>query len=165
MAFQDLPIKRKVTGVIMLTSFIVLVLTVAAFMISDLITYRETLRHDLITSAGITANASSAALAFQDENDAAQVLSGLKADPTIVAAAFYDLNGHLFVRYPTNIPVSEFPARPGPIGTEIGKNYIEIFDRVAQAGKSSGILYVRSSLEPLYERLRMYALLAFLVLC
>src|SRR6476659_3318068 len=116
MAFQDLPIKRKVTSVIMLTSVIVLVLTVAAFMITDIVTYRSTLEHDLKTSAGITANASSAALLSHNESDAEELLGGLKADPNILAAALYDLDGNLFMCYPTNKPLEEFPAKPGPPG-------------------------------------------------
>jgi PAS domain S-box-containing protein len=164
MAFQDLPIKRKVTSVIMLTSVIVLVLSVAAFMITDVVTFRETLREDLTTSASITANASSAALLFHSESGAEEILGGLQADRNITAAALYDLDGNLFMRYPTNKPIAQFPPKAGPLGVRRTAATLEIFTAVAEGDKPAGSLYLQSSLEPVYHRLRVYALLGLLVL-
>src|SRR2546421_3066954 len=135
MSFQDLPIKRKVIGVIMLTSIIVLLLTAAVFMIYDLITYKQTLRRDLITTARITANASTAALTFRDEHSAGEAIGGLKADPNVLAAALYDGQGHIFVRYPNNFPLSELPLKPGNFGIRSGKATMEIFEPVAERDK------------------------------
>jgi len=166
MAFRDLPIKQKVVGVIMLTSVIVLVLTAAVFMVYDLITYKESLRRDLITTARITANASTAALTFRDPATAEEALGGLRADPNVLAAALYDAEGKIFMRYPTNLLASELPLKPRPIGIYPGGAAMEIFEPVAERGKGiSGTLYIRSSLAPLHQRLRLYAGLAFLVLC
>ena len=53
MAFQDLPIKRKVMAVIMLTSVSVLVLTAAAFMVYDSVSYRQTMVRSLSTTGSI----------------------------------------------------------------------------------------------------------------
>jgi len=166
MAFQDLPIKRKVIGVIMLTSIIVLLLTAAVFMIYDLITYKQSLRRDLITTARITANASTAALTFRYEQNAEEAIGALKADPNVMAAALYDARGNIFVRYPSNLPLSELPLKPGNFGIRSGKATMEIFEPVAERDKGAvGMLYIRSSLAPLHQRLRLYAGMSFLVLC
>src|SRR6266702_2204855 len=165
MAFQDLPIRSKVIGVIMLTSVIVLALTAAVFMIYDLVTYRESLRRDLVMTARITGNASTAALTFRNEANAEEALGGLKADPNVMASALYPAQGNIFVRYPTDMPITQFPLKPGQLGTHFGKGLIEIFDPVAERDEIRGTIYIRSSLAPLYQRLRLYGGLAFLVLC
>jgi len=86
MVFQNLPIKRKVMAVIMLTSIAVLLLTAAAFMFYDLITFRQTLIRNLDTTASIIADESTAALAYGDEKTAREILAPLRADPQIVRA-------------------------------------------------------------------------------
>ena len=86
MAFQDLPIKRKVMAVIMLTSVSVLVLTAAAFMVYDSVSYRQTMVRSLSTTSSIIADASTAALLFLDEETAQQILGSLRVEPHIVAA-------------------------------------------------------------------------------
>src|SRR5215471_8798465 len=116
MLFQDLPIKRKVIGVIMLTSTIALLLTAAAFMAYDFYSYRQMLVRQVAAAADITANANKAAVAFQDELVAQQSLNALRSEPTVSGAAFYDADGSLFVRYPTNAAVSEFPPVAGKPG-------------------------------------------------
>src|ERR1051326_854881 len=139
MAFQDLTIKRKVMGVIMLTSTIVLTLTAAAFMVYDLVGYRRNLEESLVTSARITANASPAAVVFEDEQVAQEALNGLQAEPRVVAAALYDLKGKLFVRYPTNLEQSAFPLRPGkPDKPHFENGYIHLVEPVSQEGAPVG---------------------------
>ena len=62
MTFRDLPIRRKVMAVIMLTSVTVLVLTVVVFMVYDWFAYRGTMAKNLgmtplarIVSTAVTA--------------------------------------------------------------------------------------------------------------
>src|SRR5947199_6942854 len=116
MAFQNLSIKSKVMAVIMLTSVSVLLLTGAAFTLFDLFSYKQTLVRTLSTQASIIANDSTYALLFQDEETAQQNLSAVRAEPHIVAAALYDEQGNLFVRYPASAPTNAFPSAPGSLG-------------------------------------------------
>src|SRR5215475_8999296 len=109
MSFQDLPIKRKVMTVILLTSLTALLLTAATFTVYDWVTFRQTIIQNLTTSGAIVANNSSAALLFMDEETARQNLRALKADPHIVAAALYDKNGQLYARYPSDALITHFP--------------------------------------------------------
>src|SRR6266403_2806669 len=109
MSFQDLPIKRKVMGVILLTSLIALLLTAATYMLYDWVTYRQTIIQNLSTSAAIVANNSTAALLFQDEETAQQNLRALKADPHIVAAALYDKDGRIYAHYSPQDVITQFP--------------------------------------------------------
>jgi hypothetical protein len=93
-------IKRKVTTIIMRASIGVLLVTVAAFITYDLVTFRQTMVQNLVTQARTIADNTTAALAFRNENDAANVLASLRTDPHIAAAAIYDAQGALFVKYP-----------------------------------------------------------------
>jgi PAS domain S-box-containing protein len=164
MAFQDLPIKKKVMAVVMLTSITALVLTAAAFTVYDSVTYRQTMVSHLSTTASIIADNSTAALAFKNETDAEQVLGALRADPHIVAAALYDDQGNLYVHYPTNQASNAFPVPPGKSGHQFGNSTLIIFQPVVEGGAWLGTLYLQSDLGAFYTRLRLYGGIALLVL-
>src|ERR1051326_5734888 len=123
MILADQPIRRQVMAVILLTSGAVLLLTCAAFIVSEWVTFRQGLVQNLSTLARITADNSSAALAFENESDAEGVLAALRIEDNIVQAGLYDRNGRLFTSYPTNAPVSVFPAAPGPDGPQFTPGY------------------------------------------
>ena len=164
MAFQDLPIKRKVMAVIMLTSVAVLLLTVAAFLVYDLVTFRQTMVRNLSITASMIADNSTAALAFKNEDDAQQILAALHADAHIVAAALYDDQGNLYVHYPTNQSAAAFPRTPGKTGYRFERASLIIYQPVAEGGTWLGTLYLQSDLRAFYTRLRLYGEIAFLVL-
>src|SRR5690349_16126529 len=103
MPFRDLPIKRKLVGVIVLTCAAVLGLTSIALLTYELFHYKQTTRHSLTTIADLIAANSTAVLIYDDQKLATEILSGLRAEPEIVAAALYDRNGRLYVAYPSNI--------------------------------------------------------------
>jgi PAS domain S-box-containing protein len=164
MAFQDLPIKGKIRAVIMLTSVAVLLFTAAAFMVYDLVTYRQTMLRNLSTTASIIADNSTAALAFKNETDAQQVLAALHADPHVVEAALYDDQGNLYVRYPTNQPAAGYPVAPEKDGERFGRGSLNIFAPITEGGSRLGTLYLKSDLRAFYTRTKLYGGIAFLVL-
>jgi PAS domain S-box-containing protein len=164
MRFLDLPIKRKVMSVIMLTSISVLLLTVVAFMIYDLVTFRQTMIRNLSTTAAIIADESTAALAFDDEHVAREILAALRSEPHVVGAALYDNQGNLFVRYPTNRVASAFPQAPEADGHRFEHQYLVFFQPVVQEGRRQGTLFLKTDLTGLYERLRLYAIIALAIL-
>ena len=62
-------IRSKVTTVIRRASIAVLLVTVTAFMIYDLATFRQTMVQNLLTQARTIADNSTATLAFKNEKD------------------------------------------------------------------------------------------------
>jgi len=144
----------------MLTSGIVLIMTCAAFFVYEYITARETMRRQMSTLGQIIATNSTAALAFDNQQDAAETLNALKAENNIRAAALYDVNGKLFAKYPATIPAFYIPAHPGRLGYYFTDSYLEGFQVVEQDGPQPGSqLLGRRSLEttviliPLEDRL------------
>jgi PAS domain S-box-containing protein len=164
MSLKEPSVKRKTVAVIMLTSVAVLLLTAAAFTAYDLATYRQSLARGLQATAAIIADHSIPALAFRDEKDARAILTSLRADPRIAAAALYDGRGSLFVRYSAQAPVSAFPSAPDVSGYWFEGGHLILFEPVVENGTRLGTLYLKSDPRPLYVRLRAYGGIALLVL-
>ena len=165
MAIRDWPIKRKLTAIFLLISGLVLLLTSAAFVTYDVVTFRKTMRNNLATRAGILAANSTAALAFSNEADATEILSALKSDPHMVAAALYDQGGRVFATYLARPAAGLIPAAPQPDGYRFEGLHLVAFAPVAQ-GESErlGTLYLASDTKALSDALRLSGIIAIVVL-
>src|SRR5687768_4865871 len=106
---NQMPIRRRLMRIILLTSGTVLLLTCASFFTYEFLTFRQTTIANLNTLGAIVADNSTAALAFDNSEDAQEVLSALRAEEQIVGAALYAADGHLFARYPRDAPLADFP--------------------------------------------------------
>ena len=99
-------IRRRLTGIIMLTSATAVLLACLGFVISDLVSVREGLVADLSTFAEIVSVNVIEELTFGDPEGVLQDLSPLKARPSIVAAGIYTDKGELFGKYEPNASIS-----------------------------------------------------------
>jgi len=164
MVFRDLPIKRKMMLVIMLTSITALVLTATSFITYDLVTFHDSLVRNVRSIARIVADASASPLANDDLELATKNLSEFKVDPHVRLAALYDVHGTLYARYPTNAPETEIPKSPGPPGDRSKNGRLIVVMSSVDADNFVGTLYVESTLGAMYERLRLYGGLAALII-
>jgi signal transduction histidine kinase len=165
MALRDWPIKHKLTAILLLTSGLVLFLTTAAFVTYEVVAFRQTTRSHLATRGKIMATNSTAALAFASEVDAREILSALRSDPHMVAAALYDKDGRLFATYPANLASGAVPAAPQPDGYRFQPGRLIGFEPVAQGtNERLGTLYLESDTQALYDSLRLSAIIAVLVM-
>src|ERR1700736_2899342 len=94
------PIRRTLMNVLLLTSGAVMLTTCLAFGAYDFLTYRRQTLHNLATLGEAIAANSTAALAFENPDDAREVLAALRADPHVVAATLYTRAGTSFASYP-----------------------------------------------------------------
>jgi signal transduction histidine kinase len=161
---RDKPIQQKLTMMIVLTSAVVVVLTCAAFFAYEFLTFRRTMTGNLATLGQVIAANSTAALAFQNEDDAKEILAALKAEPDIVAVGLYNNEGKLFSRYPADLPAEAFPAAPGKDGYRFEQSHLTAFQPVTQGEKRMGTLYLKSGIGAMYERFRLYGVIAGLVI-
>ena len=161
---REFPIKRKIMAITMLTAIAVLFVTVAAFMVYDLMSFRASTVRTLTTLAQVTADNTTAALAFRNDKDASETLSALRLEPQIVAAALYDSNGKLFVRYPTNTPVASFPDAPAATGYRFADGYLLLVRPVVSDRNVLGSVYLKSDLRFFYTRVKMYSSMAALIM-
>src|SRR5215470_10377771 len=116
MAFKDLPIRRKLMTILLLITGATLTLTCLAFIGYEYVSFRTAATHNLATLGRIIANNSTAALAFDNREDAQQVLAALRAEPHVVAAGLYDAHGALFAHYAGPHAEGALPSAPGPDG-------------------------------------------------
>jgi signal transduction histidine kinase/ActR/RegA family two-component response regulator len=164
MAVSSTPIRRTLMRMIFISSGAVLAVTTTAFCAYEFLTFRQTSVQQLqILSQAIASN-STAALAFENADDASVVLSAFRADPHIVAAALYDAQGKAFATYPQGLAAARFPARPGAQGYTFGRTELIGFQPVAEGSRQLGMLFVASDLGAMYARIRLYALIVFLVI-
>jgi len=158
---RNIPIRRKLMTVNLLTSGTVLLLTCAAFITYEVVTLHKSMIQGYTTRAQIIAANSTAALAFQNESDATDVLGALKTDRHMMAACIYDDAGKIFAKYPSTAPAEIFPASSGKSGYRGG--HLEIFSPVVQGGRTLGTVYIQSDLSALTDRYRAYAWLAAMI--
>lgn len=161
---RELPIQRKIMAVTMLTSVIVLVVAVAAFMTYDLLAFRETMVTTLTALAQATAEYSADAVAAGDRTEAMKTLSSLRLEPQIVGAALYDNDGKLFASYPADMQPGMFAGAPSGSGHRFEGGHLLFFEPVVHNNKMLGRLYLRSDLRFFYSRIRIYSAIAGLIM-
>ena len=155
-------IQRRLVTAMMLTSTTVLVLTGAALVFYDTVSFRQSLARSLATRAEILAANSTAALAFANRDDAVQVLAALKSDPSTVLAALYDGQGRRFATYPADLAAAALPTAPSRHGSWFERSVIVVHQPVVEEGRRLGTLYLESDLRALTGRLRIFTLVVVL---
>ena len=155
-------IQRKLVTAMMLTSTTVLVLTGAALVLYDIASFRQSLARSLVTRAEILAANSTAALAFDNRDDAIQVLAALKSDPSMVVAVLYDRQGRPFATYPAAAPPAAPSHAPRGRGAWFERSAVVVHEPVVEEGRVLGTLYLESDLRALAGRLRIFTLVVLL---
>jgi signal transduction histidine kinase len=163
-SFEDLPIKRKLTLVIMLTSLAAVLLACAGFAIYELVTFRRSMVSDLTTLADVIGATSTAALTFEDTKAAAEFLGALKTKRHIIAACFYTKHGDFFVDYARKAGEAECPAELSEHGYRFERGHLVVYQPVVEKGVKVGTLYLKSDLEGMKARFQLYAWIVGLVL-
>jgi signal transduction histidine kinase len=163
MKLKDAPIQQKLLRVILLTCFIVLVFVISSYLILAYNSFRNTTKNDVITLGEIIASNSSGALAFDSPKDAQEILNGLKANPHIVAACLYNMDGEIFASY-TNDSLIVYPAASQWKGYRFQEGSIEGFNNVIQGNTMLGTLYLKSDLKTMYTQLRYYVLIGIILI-
>src|SRR5687768_16059397 len=154
MLFKHIPIQKKLMRVILIISAAMLLVTCTSFFFYELYTFRQSTMQKLSTLGEVIAANSTAALAFNNKEDANEILSALKAEPHIVAACLYDKNNNLFSKYPESLSNSRFPATIKEDGYHFNLSFLEGFQPVAEGTEQLGTLYLKSDLGDMYVRLR-----------
>ena len=157
------PVRRTLIAALLLTSGAAMLTSAVAFFAYDFFTYRQaTLRNLGTLGAAIAAN-STAALAFDNPDDAREVLSAFRAESHVVAAGLYARSGKLFASYPAKGAM--LPAELSvPDGYRFEHGELIGVQPVVQGDHRMGTLYLESDNGAIYERLRNFSLIAGLVL-
>ena len=106
--FNNISIKHKLTAMNVLTCCVALVVASVIFVTSEVINYKNMIIQELATIADIAGNNSTAAIIFNDQRSAEEILVALSAKPNIVSAQIVRKDGKALAKFRRGA----FEARP-----------------------------------------------------
>lgn len=146
----------------MLTTSVILLLTSSAFFIYEVIIFKQTSVDNLTTIGKMIGSNSTAALAFDSQEDASDILQALRAEKHIVVACVFSQDSAVFATYPDSIANYLIPERPGTIGFNFDRDALKGFLPIQQGSQQLGTLYIHSDLSAIYNRMTSYIGIAFI---
>lgn len=152
-------IRRKLTIIMLTVCVVVLLLNYAVLFAYQYFSFRQAAQRSLATLGAAIASNSTAALAFDNPDDAKTALAALQADPQVIAAALYDDSGRLFAKFPDSIADNELPVAPGAEGYRFAESHLFAVQRVEIGDRRLGTLYLRSNLSTVYAASQFYLLM------
>ncbi len=173
--FRDLSLKNKLTMIILATSGLMIIIIAAFFLVNEAVSIRRAVFHNLSAIAGITARNSTAALSFDDNETAQELLDALKVEPHILAAALYKKNGRVFAKlslderhvlpdylnmdslFKGNPVAPDLFIYPGDTDSVITSN-LDVVAPVRLRGKIIGAVFIRVDQSWIYHQLWMFTL-------
>jgi signal transduction histidine kinase/DNA-binding response OmpR family regulator len=165
---KDRTISQRLTWMNMLVCGVALLLACSAFIGYDLVTFRTARVNNLSMQAQILGSNTMSALVFDDPDSAGKTLSALKADPRILSATVYSPNRVPFATYARSggAPIPAAPEIPaGQLESHwIQNNEIQLARTMILDGRPSGLIYIRSDVQALNQRLKLYVGIASIVL-
>ena len=121
----------------------VLCVAIAALFTFQVLNFRSNFQRDADTLAAIIANNSTAAMAFNDDRVATEVVSALKAKPTVVAASLVSPNGALFARFGKAEKAQVWSQFPPTGESRFVRGELLVTQPVKLKGEQVGTLYLR----------------------
>ncbi len=157
--FKDLPINRRLALVMLVTCSAGLVLAGGAIAGYELYDFRRTLARDAAVLADIVGQNTGAALAFDDENGAQQVLQALRAEVHVEGARLYGRSGERFTEYVRTGKKVEFDATVTEESVHFTTGHLIVVHSVMLDDKRVGLIELVLDLEGIGHRLRLFGLI------
>jgi signal transduction histidine kinase len=151
-------ITRKLMAAIMIASMAVLAICCLVFITYGYVTSRKNAVRALSVRAQMVAANSTAALIFQNEADATEVLAALSKDPSMSSACVYDKEGRIFATFPADAK-DLFPLSPEPPGYRFEKDVALVSEPIIHDGVLLGTIQLKSNLTEINRQFRLMFLL------
>ena len=161
---RAVPIRRKLSAISLTTCGIALLITTVLFLAGEFVVTRQASLNQLRTLSEAIASNSTAAMAFDNAEDASDVLDAFESEPHVEVAALYKPDGTLFATYPANAPQEARPPALEPGSYRFERASLIGVTEVREGNLLLGTLFVRSNMEAIYERLGVYALVAAIII-
>src|SRR5579863_859697 len=166
MRFRDIPIRKKLTLLILSSTTLALGLAFAGITIFERASFRKSAEAELSTLADTIGANAAASLAFNDAQTARQILSALHLQAGVVSARLYDTQGRLFAEYdrlsPDGVPLA--PAAAQPSDGALAQGDLTLSRDVFLKGDKTGSIVIISTMDGFRSKLREYLKIAGLVL-
>ncbi|TMD07033.1 MAG: HAMP domain-containing protein, partial [Chloroflexi bacterium] len=152
---RDLPVRKKLTLIIMVTSSVALLMACGLFIIDDLCGLHDEIRHRLSMLSDVVGANSQASLVFKDRDAAQEILNTLHAQEPIVSAGLYESDGALFARYlRSGDGTLSPPQTTGPDGARFEAGHLVQFSPILIDGQRIGTLFLSSDLQEMRRSMR-----------
>lgn len=162
---RDLPIRRKLISIIMLTSVAAVALACFVFIAYEQFRFRRALVREYAVLADLFDDNLAPGLAFNDPDSMAKTLKSISAHPRVLAAAVHDKAGKRVATFERAGSAGKFlwpaPAEPG---STFQPERLDTFQPITLAGEVIGTLYIAADLTALAERRVRYAQVGSLAL-
>jgi signal transduction histidine kinase/CheY-like chemotaxis protein len=181
--FRDIPIRKKLVAVILLTTGIVLAGFTIAHVVHEAVSFRKDMQRDLESTAAIIGNNSIAALMFRDRKVADESISILRKNKSIVAAYLITADHQILASYirsganqkdiPFGDPISGSYGNANADVLELLRSEedaywnfrnIDAVSDIEMDGRHVGTVVLRSSFQELGERMLQFLFLTVLIL-
>lgn len=150
----DIPVQRKLRMAMLLTSTLALLVASGVFLAVQYLGYRRDFRQTVTNLARITAENSTAAVAFKDAVAAQQTLETLRADPQVIAAVLYDLEGRPVAKYQEDYAPAPPAMAPTWRGLRYEDGYLLAAVPVAEGDRQVGTLCLLATEKIMLDRMR-----------
>ena len=155
---NNMPIKRKVTLVILLISAIALLLVSGCLFAFQLVTFKQGFTRDLSALGEIMASHSVAPLTFKDAPAANEMLSSIKVKPHIVNAQLRLNDGRLFAAYGDPLKWGWNPGNTAGRGVRSDGDYLVYSKPIFFEKARIGVLWLRADYKKeLHKLIQLYA--------
>jgi signal transduction histidine kinase/DNA-binding response OmpR family regulator len=159
------PIRRKLILIIMLIVGATLLLACGAFVADEIYTVRASMSKENTILADLVGFNSTAALSFNNQHDASEILGDLRAEPDMIAACLYGKNGSPFATYTrSGVDPRIIPALPQVLASGYRNGALYIVRPVRLDRETIGYVLLIHDLGELNQRLLRYVVIAPLVL-
>jgi PAS domain S-box-containing protein len=140
---RKLSLRRKITLVIMITTFAALCAAGIAFAEYGVYRFKELRLEDLNALANILGTNSTAPLAFKDPKSAQDILQALAVKPHILAAVIYDQDDAPFAVYHRGVSADRFsPPRVEDDSSRFTSNRVLIFHKITFDNETVGHVFL-----------------------
>jgi methyl-accepting chemotaxis protein len=162
--FRDLPIKQKLTALILVITTAAMLLCGFGMVFADSILFHGYLKRDLAMFARVIADNSTASLAFDDPGSAGEILGALRARPHLAAACLFRTDGTPFAEYLRD--GNRYPCTLASEGDDIRSTLetLTVTRQVMLGIRRIGTLTIVYDLGEIIERIQVYSMTVLLVL-
>ncbi len=156
-AIKSLSIKWKLISVSMFATAGAVLLTCAAFLTYDYVMFREQQVKQLKSLGDMIGAASTAALSFNDQTSAREMLATLRAQTSLMRTQILSPDGRVFATYvPVGRTLADDPLPHDPSGVVVEWERIGVFRPITLGPETIGTVYLEADREDQHTRLQRF---------
>jgi len=165
MNIRDLPIRQKLGGLILASSFFAVILACVGFAIYERQRIHADIADELATLADTLGANTAASLAFNDQKTAREMMEALRTEHHVLGACLYDNRGQIFTAYHRADLTTAFRMPPPRAdGAYFTPRTVTLYRSVYLERDKTGSIAIVSDLTGIRARFLEYSKIALLVL-